>query len=95
MDGIHTLRQTKELTSDVLSKLLKSKEETEELTMREIRCPFCGFLVEKVFSDISGHKEIFCKKCKMKYVINLGYFRRQNKKHGFKICFPDKGRQIR
>lgn len=72
-------------------KLLKSRTEAENLTMRDIRCPFCGFLVDRVYSDISGHKEIFCKKCKEKYIINLGYFRRQKKMKYFKIAFPDKG----
>jgi len=33
-------------------------------------CPYCGYLVERVFSDITGHKTVFCKKCKEEYPAN-------------------------
>ena len=95
MSNVQTFRQRAELSPDTLVKLLKSKQEAETLAMRNIRCPFCGFLVERVFSDISGHKQIYCKKCKQEYVINLGYFRRQKRKPYFKVTFPYKGRQDR
>lgn len=90
MNKVQSFRQTSELTAVVLDKLLKSKEETEKLTTRNIYCPFCGYLVEKVFSDISGHKQVYCKKCKEEYVINLGYFRSQKRRNYFSIIFPDK-----
>ena len=95
MNNVQAFRQKEELSPAVMLKLLKSKPETEHLAMRDIRCPFCGFLVEKVFSDISGHKQIYCKKCKQEYVINLGYFRRQKRKPYFRVTFPYKGRQNR
>lgn len=95
MNGVQTFRQKQALSPTVLDKLIKSREETETLSIRDIRCPFCGYLVEKVFSDISGHKQIYCKKCKQEYIINLGYFRRQKQKPHFRITFPDKGRQNR
>lgn len=95
MSNVQTFRQKAELSPDILAKLIKSKQETEYLVMRNICCPFCGFLVEKVFSDISGHKQIYCKKCKQEYIINLGYFRRQKRKAYFKVTFSNKGRQSR
>ena len=55
MNGVQTFRQKQKLNPAILDKLLKSREETETLSIRDIRCPFCGYLVEKVFSDISGH----------------------------------------
>ena len=60
------------------SKFITAKKSGElvKKLMRDINCPFCGYLVERVFSDISGHKMIFCKKCKEEYPVNLGYFRR-------------------
>ncbi len=61
---------------DNLYRLKLSKEETQGLQLREIRCPYCGFLIDKVFSDATGHKMITCRKCKAEYPINLGYFRR-------------------
>ncbi len=93
--NVQTFRQKAELSSDILAKLLKSQQETEYLAIRNTHCHFCGYLVEKVFSDISGHKQIYCKKCKQEYVINLGYFRRQKRNTYFKVTFPRKGRQIR
>ncbi len=95
MTNVKTFHQKAELSDDILSKLAKSKQEAEGLAKRNIRCPFCGFLIDKVYSDISGHKEIFCRKCKRKYIINLGYFRRHKQQPYFRITFPDKGRQNR
>lgn len=95
MSNIQARKDTGELNPVLYDKLVKSREEAKNLTVRDIRCPFCGFLIDKVYSDISGHKDIFCRKCKRKYIINLGYFRRQNKKPYFKILFPDNGRQNR
>ncbi len=95
MNSSQTIYATQKLTPLVQEKLLKSQEEAENLVMRDIRCPYCGFLVEKVFSDIFGHKQVYCKKCKREYIINLGYFRRQKKKQYFKMVFPDKGQSER
>lgn len=64
------------VSEDKLYRLKMSKEETQGLQLREIRCPYCGFLIDKVFSDATGHKMITCRKCKDEYPINLGYFRR-------------------
>ena len=64
------------VSADKLYRLERSKEETAGLTLREIHCPYCGFLIDKVFSDATGHKMISCRKCKGEYPINLGYFRR-------------------
>lgn len=104
MGTVQHFRQTKELTTAVMENLKKSKKEADKLTIRNIYCPYCGYLVEKVFSDISGHKLVYCKKCKEEYIINFGYFRRQRyfnyfkafilKKHR-KICFFDKNRMKR
>lgn len=83
------------LEPETIDKLLKSEQESSELTLREIRCPYCGFLVDKVYSDASGHKEMHCRKCKIDYAVNLGYFRRQKWIKNFKITFPDKTRRSR
>lgn len=64
------------VSEDNLYRLKLSEEETQGLQLREIRCPYCGFLIDKVFSDATGHKMITCRKCKDEYPINLGYFRR-------------------
>lgn len=74
MNAVKTYCQNS-MSEAVLYKLRLSRSETEGLSLREIRCPYCGYLVERVFSDVSGHKMVFCKKCKEEYPVNLGYFR--------------------
>jgi phage FluMu protein Com len=63
-------------SADQLHRLRLSQEEAADLQLREIHCPFCNFLIDKVFSDATGHKMITCRKCKEEYTINLGYFRK-------------------
>ena len=65
------------LAPDVEAKLTVCVEEAEGLTMREIRCPYCGFVITRVFSDVSGHYLARCRKCKHESVLNFAYFRRQ------------------
>ena len=52
-------------------------EEAVDLTLREIRCPRCNFVIDKVFSDATGHFLSKCPKCKAQYIMNFAYFRRQ------------------
>lgn len=75
MSNVRTYCQT-DVSEENLYKLQLSQSETEGLVLREIRCPYCGYLVERVFSDITGHKMVYCKKCKEEYPVNLGYFRK-------------------
>lgn len=84
MNQIRAYHQKTDIPPEVRRKLQISKLETENLTLREIRCPYCGFLVERVFSDASGHKMIYCKKCKEEYPVNLGYFRRMKRRRQIK-----------
>lgn len=63
MNTASTCRQST-LTADKRRRLQLSRAETEGLQLREIHCPFCGFLVERVFSDVTGHKMVYCRKYK-------------------------------
>lgn len=76
------------VSRDNLYKLRLARSETEGLSLRDIRCPYCGFLVERVFSDV-----VHCRKCKEEYPVNLGYFRRANRqrKHDGFHCHRQKG----
>lgn len=76
MNNIRTYQQKKTVPPEIMRKLHLSKQEASILTLREIKCPYCGYLIERVFSDITGHKMVYCKKCKEEYPVNLGYFRR-------------------
>lgn len=65
------------LTPEVQEKLNLSAAETERLSLREVKCPHCGFVIIKVFSDMCVHYLARCRKCKREQPINLAYFRRQ------------------
>ena len=47
------------------------------LTLRDVRCPRCGYLIIKVYSDPIGHIRPKCPKCKAVDTLDLAYFRRQ------------------
>ena len=91
----HITANARKLSADVSRKLTESRIETVTLTLREIRCPYCDFLVEKVFSDVAGHKMVYCRKCKVEYPINLGYFRRMKNRQAARLLFSRKTRQKR
>lgn len=93
MSEVRAYQQTKTVTPEVRQKLHLSRQETSVLTLREIKCSYCGYLIERVFSDISGHKMVYCKKCKEEYPVNLGYFRRM--KVWRYDCHPKRERQKR
>jgi phage FluMu protein Com len=59
-------------------KLDISKQETINLRQRDLRCPNCKYLITKLYSDISGHMQFKCPKCKEVYVLNLALFRTRN-----------------
>lgn len=54
-----------------------STSESENLSLREIRCPRCNYLIIKVYSDSIGHIRPKCPKCKAEDTLNLAHFRRQ------------------
>lgn len=54
-----------------------SASESENLSLREVRCPRCNYLIIKVYSDSIGHIRPKCPKCKAEDTLNLAYFRRQ------------------
>lgn len=48
------------------------------LSYRDIRCPKCNFIVQKVYDDCrQGHIQAKCHKCKEILKLNLAYFRIQ------------------
>ena len=94
----HRMRKAsapRKLSPDVSRRLSDSRRQSAALTLREIHCPFCSFLVEKVFSDAAGHKMVYCRKCKSEYPINLGCFRRMKAKQAVCRLLSGKPRQKR
>ena len=62
---------------EVRKKLERSYVEVDGLTLRDVKCPHCMFVISRVYSDIQGHYLAKCRKCKSEMVLNLAYFRRQ------------------
>ena len=54
MNAVRAYHQSA-VSEENLHKLWLSKSETEGLFLRDIHCPYCGYLVERVFSDATGH----------------------------------------
>ena len=66
---------------EAILKAKLSTKETLDLSERDLRCPFCGFLILKLFSDMhSGHLQAKCPKCKTISQYNTAYFRRKKRK---------------
>ena len=64
------------LPQETEAKLTICAEEAEGLTLRDIRCPYCGFVITRAFSDARGHYLAKCQKCKHESILNFAYFRK-------------------
>ena len=60
---------------EVQERLRLSRLEAETLRERDICCPTCGFKIQRVYSDATGHLSVKCQKCKNVHILNLAYFR--------------------
>ncbi len=69
------MRTGYKVASDVQKRLLLSRSEAESLKERDIKCPVCGYLLQRVYSDATGHLSVKCQKCKNVHILNLAYFR--------------------
>ena len=67
------------LLTEKQRKTALSESETGELTLKEVRCPDCNFIIIKVFSDISGHYLSKCPKCKSQHILDLSFFKEKRK----------------
>ena len=70
------MRGLSQVAPEVQKRLLLSRVEAETLKERDILCPICGYRIQRVFSDATGHLSVKCQKCKSVNVLNLAYFRR-------------------
>ena len=56
-------------------KLEQYRREVEGMEKIPIRCPRCGVIVDMVYVDATGHKDIKCWKCKYPFITRLPRFR--------------------
>lgn len=68
--------QAVRMTPEVQQRLLRSRIEAQSLRERDLLCPTCGYKIQRVFSDATGHLSVKCQKCKNIHILNLAYFRR-------------------
>lgn len=69
------MRLQTQVEPEIQKRLLLSRVEAESLKERDILCPTCGFRIQRVFSDATGHLSVKCQKCKNVHILNLAYFR--------------------
>ena len=74
------------IAPDTRRRLLLSRMEAETLKERDILCPTCGFRIQRVFSDATGHLSVKCQKCKNVHILNLAYFRKVRHKNNGRQC---------
>ncbi len=58
------MRLQTQVEPEIQKRLLLSRVEAESLKERDILCPTCGFRIQRVFSDATGHLSVKCQKCK-------------------------------
>ena len=51
------MRVQTQVAPEIQKRLLLSRVEAESLKERDIFCPTCGFRIQRVFSDTTGHFE--------------------------------------
>ena len=49
------MRLQTQVEPEIQKRLLLSRVEAESLKERDILCPTCGFRIQRVFSDATGH----------------------------------------
>ena len=76
LGGVFSMRLQTQVAPEIQKRLLLSRVEAESLKERDILCPTCGFRIQRVFSDATGHLSVKCQKCKNVHILNLAYFRR-------------------
>ena len=68
--------QAVRMTPEVQQRLLQCRVEAQTLKERDLLCPVCGYKIQKVYSDATGHLSVKCQKCKSINILNLAYFRK-------------------
>lgn len=67
------------LTEQVAQKLKLSNDECNKLSERELKCPYCSYIMGGMFSDAGAHIRLKCPKCGAAMILNTAYFRRKTK----------------
>ncbi|NCC87974.1 MAG: hypothetical protein EOM05_08925 [Clostridia bacterium] len=66
-------------TEQATRKLKLSNDECDDLEERELKCPYCYYIMGGIFSDAGAHIRLKCPKCGAAMILNTAYFRRKSK----------------
>lgn len=69
----------KVLSPEIVRRLQLSREEAKKVETREMRCPFCGFLVRIIPVTQTEIIYAYCRKCKFDGPLSPAYFRRMKR----------------
>lgn len=58
-------------TPELMAKIRRARDAIAEQKPREVRCPFCGHRLAKIFEDTRGHLETKCSKCGKVVLVDL------------------------
>jgi DNA-directed RNA polymerase subunit RPC12/RpoP len=72
-----TGRQGLQMTPEMLAKIRGAKDAVQGQESKDIRCPRCGRLLAKKYSDARGHIQGKCDKCGSEFVIDLVSWRKR------------------
>jgi len=56
---------------EIRTKIARAVQSSQNVTKRDLRCPYDGFRVGTVFADTGGHVMFKCRKCKREIVFKL------------------------
>ncbi len=73
--------KTRELPPEIQKNIELSLIECENMDIRSVCCPYCGYVVAEIYADGNmGHCRFKCNKCKAVTTVNLRYFHRRKRK---------------
>ena len=89
------MRLQTQVAPEIQKRLLLSRVEAESLKERDILCPTCGFRIQRVFSDATGHLSVKCQKCKFNELIDTAMFRTIKKRGTYRITSRSRKKPLR
>ena len=95
MSGYTCNPRYKAPSPDIMRKLELSRQEAERVETREMRCPVCGFLVQRIPVTQTDIVFVKCRKCKFDGALSPAYFRRMKRYQAYysRLARADGGKE--
>lgn len=59
------------IAPEIRAKMEQAENTSQDISYRELRCPYDGFRVGTVYADTGGHLRAKCQKCRRETIFNL------------------------